>query len=100
MTNDDSRFTSEARQMNDELEKKKNSLISVEMQADDFLKTSEKRLQDARLKADEETQAAANKLQELVYSMAEHKEFMGTIIAQRRKDLHEAEDYIASLASR
>ena len=38
MTNDDSRFTSEARQMNDELEKKKNSLISVEMQADDFLK--------------------------------------------------------------
>ena len=36
--NDDSRFTSEARQMNDELEKKKNSLISVEMQADDFLK--------------------------------------------------------------
>ena len=38
MTNDDSRFTYEARQMNDELVKKKNSLISVEMQADDFLK--------------------------------------------------------------
>ena len=36
--NDDSRFTSEAGQMKDELEKKKNSLISVEMQADDFLK--------------------------------------------------------------
>jgi kinetochore protein NDC80 len=36
--NDDSRFTSEAAQMKDELEKKKNSLISAEKQADDFLK--------------------------------------------------------------
>ena len=36
--NDDSRFTSEARQMKDELEKKKNSLISLEKRADDFFK--------------------------------------------------------------
>jgi len=36
--NDDSRFTSEARQMKDELEKKKNSLISLEKEADDFFK--------------------------------------------------------------
>jgi kinetochore protein NDC80 len=36
--NDDSRFTSEARQMRDELEKKKNSLISLEKEADDFFK--------------------------------------------------------------
>lgn len=38
ITNDDSRFTSDARQMKDELEKRKNSLNSVEKQADDFLK--------------------------------------------------------------
>jgi kinetochore protein NDC80 len=36
--NDESRFTSEAGQMKDELEKKKNSLISLEKQADGFLK--------------------------------------------------------------
>jgi kinetochore protein NDC80 len=36
--NDDSRFTSEARQMKDELEKKKNSLISLEKEADEFFK--------------------------------------------------------------
>jgi len=36
--NDDSRFTSEAGQMKDELEKKKNSLISLEKRADDFFK--------------------------------------------------------------
>ena len=36
--NDDSRFTPEAGQMKDELEKKKNSLISLEKRADDFFK--------------------------------------------------------------
>lgn len=98
--NDDSRFTSEAAQMKDELEKKKNSLISAEKQADDFLKKSEKRLQDVTLKVEEETQAAAKELLELLDSMAEHKEFMETTIAQRRKDLYETADYIASVASK
>jgi kinetochore protein NDC80 len=32
--------------------------------------------------------------------MAEHKEFMETTIAQRRKDLYETADYIASVASK
>ena len=60
---------------------------------------SEKRLQDAILKDDEETQAAARELLELVDSIAEHKEFMEASIAQRRKELDEAADFIASLAS-
>ena len=57
-------------------------------------------LQDAILKDDEETQAAARELLELVDSIAEHKEFMEATIAQRRKELYEAADYIASLASK
>ena len=56
-------------------------------------------LQDAILKDDEETQAAARELLELVDSIAEHKEFMEASIAQRRKELDEAADFIASLAS-
>jgi len=38
-------------------------------------------------------------LLELVDSIAEHKEFMEASIAQRRKELDEAADFIASLAS-
>ena len=56
-------------------------------------------LQDAILKDDEETQAAARELLELVDSIAEHKEFMEASIAQRRKELDEAADFIASLAA-
>ena len=56
-------------------------------------------LQDAILKDDEETQAAVRELLELVDSIAEHKEFMEASIAQRRKELDEAADFIASLAS-
>ncbi|OEL37678.1 hypothetical protein BAE44_0001303 [Dichanthelium oligosanthes] len=100
ITNDDSRCTADAGRMKDELEKKKNMLISVAKEADEFLKNSEKRLQDAILKDDEETQAAANELLQLVDSIVEHKEFMEATIAQRRKDLYEAADYIASLASK
>lgn len=43
---------------------------------------------------------AANELLELLDSIAEHKEFMETTIASRRKDLYEAADYVASLASK
>ncbi|KAG2597340.1 kinetochore protein NDC80 homolog [Panicum virgatum] len=85
--------------MKDELEKKHNDLGSVEKEADEFLKNSEKKLQDAILKDDEETQATARELLELVDSIAEHKEFMEASIAQRRKELDEAADFIASLAS-
>ncbi|KAG2588379.1 kinetochore protein NDC80 homolog [Panicum virgatum] len=100
ITNDDSRCIADARRMKDELEKKYNDLSSFEKEADEFLKNSEKRLQDAILKDDEETQAAARELLELVDSIAEHKEFMEARIAQRRKELYEAADYIASLASK
>nr|XP_034596781.1 kinetochore protein NDC80 homolog [Setaria viridis] len=100
ITNDDSRCTAEARRMKDELEKKYNAIRSVEKEADEFLKNSEKRLQDAILKNDEETQAAATELLQLLESIAEHKEFMEATIAQRRKELYEAADYIASLASK
>ncbi|OEL23774.1 hypothetical protein BAE44_0015207 [Dichanthelium oligosanthes] len=99
ITSDDSRCTADTGRKKDELEKKSNMLSSVEKEADEFLKNSEKRLQDAILKDDEETQAAANELLQLVDSIAEHKEFMEATIAQRRKDLYEAADYIASLAS-
>ncbi|RLM93129.1 hypothetical protein C2845_PM08G11780 [Panicum miliaceum] len=100
ITNDDSRCTADARRMKNELEKKYNDLSSVEKEADEFLKNSEKRLQDAILKDDEETQAAARELLQLVDSIAEHKEFMEATIAQRRKELYETADYIASLASK
>ncbi|CAD6341044.1 unnamed protein product, partial [Miscanthus lutarioriparius] len=81
------------------LTRTKGSVSQILKKHETYGEISEKRHQDARLKADKETQAVANALRELVDSMAEHKGFMGTIIAQRRKDLHEAEDYIASLAS-
>ncbi|RLN22337.1 hypothetical protein C2845_PM07G08280 [Panicum miliaceum] len=100
ITNDDSRCTADARRMKDELEKKYNDLISVETEADEFLKNSEKRLQDAILKDDEETQAAVRELLQLIDSIAEHKDFMEATIAQRRKELYETADYIASLASK
>ncbi|KAJ1283577.1 hypothetical protein BS78_03G138500 [Paspalum vaginatum] len=99
ITNDDSRCRADARRMKDELEKKNNSLSSVEKEADEFLKNSERMLQDAIIKDDAETQAAARDLLEILDSIAEHKEFMEATIAQRKKDLYEAADYIASLAS-
>ncbi|WVZ71357.1 hypothetical protein U9M48_019950 [Paspalum notatum var. saurae] len=99
ITNDDSRCRADAKRMKDELEKKSNSLSSVEKEADEFLKNSERMLQDAIIKDDAETQAAARDLLELLDSIAEHKEFMEATIAQRERDLYEAADYIASLAS-
>ncbi|CAL4919186.1 unnamed protein product [Urochloa decumbens] len=100
ITNDDSRCTAEARLMKDELEKKYKGLSLVEKEADEFLKNSEKRLQDATTKGDEEIQAAANELVQLLDSIVEHKELMEAKIAQGRKDLYETADYIASLASK
>ncbi|KAF8653229.1 hypothetical protein HU200_062686 [Digitaria exilis] len=98
--NDDSRCTAEAKRLKDELEKRKNELSSVEKEANEFVKNSEKRLQDAILKEDKETQAAANELLQLAHSIGEYKEYMEATIAQRRKDLYEAADFIAALASR
>ncbi|XP_062209441.1 kinetochore protein NDC80 homolog [Phragmites australis] len=98
--NDDSRCTADARQMNDEYERKDHLLSTAEKEADDILKNSEKRLQDALRKADEETQMCANELLQLVDSIMEYKEFMETVISQRKKDLSEAADYIASLPSK
>ncbi|CAN6286757.1 unnamed protein product [Urochloa humidicola] len=100
ITNGDSRYTADARRMKDELEKKYIGLSSVEKEADEFLKNSEKRLQDAIIKSDEETQAAANELVQLLDSIVDHKKLMEAKIAQGRKDLYETADYIASLASK
>ncbi|CAN6237449.1 unnamed protein product [Urochloa humidicola] len=98
--NDDSRYRAEARRMKDELEKRYSGLSSVEKEADEFLKNSEKRLQEAIITSDKETQAAANELLQLLDSIAEHKELMESKISQGRKDLYETADYIASLASK
>ncbi|CAN6287916.1 unnamed protein product [Urochloa humidicola] len=98
ITNDDSRCTADARRMKDELEKRYNGLSSVEKEADEFLKNSEKRLQEAIIKSDNETQALAHELMQFLDSIAEHKELMEAKIAQGRKDLYETADYIASLA--
>ncbi|CAL4925534.1 unnamed protein product [Urochloa decumbens] len=100
ITNDDSRCTAEARRMKEELEKKYSGLNSIEKEADEFLKNSEKRLQEAIIKSDKDTQALAHELLELLDSIAEHKELMEAKIAQGRKDLYETADYIASLASK
>ncbi|CAL5053734.1 unnamed protein product [Urochloa decumbens] len=100
ITNDDSRCTADARRMKDELEKKYNGLSSVEKEADEFLKNSEKRLQEAIIKSENATQALAHELLQLVDSIAEHKELMESKIAQGRKDLYETADFIASLASK
>ncbi|CAN6199315.1 unnamed protein product [Urochloa humidicola] len=100
ITNDDSRYTAQIRQMKDEWEKKYSALSSVEKEADEFLKTSEKRFQEAIIKSDKETQALAHELLQLLDSIAEHKELMEAKVAQGRKDLYETADYIASLASK
>ncbi|CAL4934232.1 unnamed protein product [Urochloa decumbens] len=100
ITNDDSRCTAEARRMKEELGKKYSGLNSIEKEADEFLKNSEKRLQEAIIKSDKDTQALAHELLELLDSIAEHKELMEAKIAQGRKDLYETADYIALLASK
>ncbi|CAN6177638.1 unnamed protein product [Urochloa humidicola] len=100
IANDDSRYTTDARRMKDEWEKKYSALSSIEKEADEFLKNSEKRLQEAIIKSDKETQALAHELLQLLDSIAEHKELMEAKIAQGRKDLYETADYIASLASK
>ncbi|XP_062197722.1 kinetochore protein NDC80 homolog [Phragmites australis] len=100
ITNDDSRCTTEARQMEDELEKKEHCLSTVEKEAADLLKNSEKRLHDALRKADEETQMCLNELLQLIVSFTEYKEFMEASVSQRKKDLYETADYIASLPSK
>ncbi|TVU21148.1 hypothetical protein EJB05_30770, partial [Eragrostis curvula] len=98
--NDDSRCTADARQMKNELERKEHLLSTVEKEADEFLKNAEQRFQDAVLKADEETQACANELLQLMDSVADYREFMEAAIAQRKKELNETADYIASLPSK
>ncbi|CAN6317998.1 unnamed protein product [Urochloa humidicola] len=100
IANDESRYIADARRMKDEWEKKYNALSSVEKEADEFLKNSEMRLQEAIIKSDRESQALAHELLQLLDSIAEHKELMEAKIAQGRKDLYETADYIASLASK
>uniref|UniRef100_A0A0A9D823 Kinetochore protein NDC80 n=1 Tax=Arundo donax TaxID=35708 RepID=A0A0A9D823_ARUDO len=100
ITNDDSRCSADARQLKDEFERKDHVLSTVEKEADEFFKNSEKRLQDALRKADEETQMCANELLQLFDSITEYKGFMEAAIAKRKKDLSEAADYIASLPSK
>ncbi|CAN6282624.1 unnamed protein product [Urochloa humidicola] len=100
IANDESRYIADARRMKDEWEKKYNALSSVEKEADEFLKNSEMRLQEAIIKSDRESQALAHELLQLLDSIAEHKELMKAKIAQGRKDLYETADYIASLASK
>ncbi|KAK3119409.1 hypothetical protein QOZ80_9AG0670020 [Eleusine coracana subsp. coracana] len=98
--NDSSRCSTDARQMKNELERKEHLLSIVEQEAADFLNNAEQRLQDALRKSNEETEACACELLELLESVAEYREFMEALIAQRKKGLNETADCIASLASK
>ncbi|CAN6216393.1 unnamed protein product [Urochloa humidicola] len=52
IANDNSRYTTDVRRMKDEWEKKYSALSSVEKEADEFFKNSEKRLQEAIIKSE------------------------------------------------
>ncbi|XP_052165566.1 kinetochore protein NDC80 homolog [Oryza glaberrima] len=95
-----SRCKADARLMKDELEKKDHHLSTVEKESEEFLKISEKKLEDAKRETDEEIQMCARELLKLIDSVTEYKEFMETSISGMRKDLYETVDDISSLASK
>ncbi|KAF0899880.1 hypothetical protein E2562_025122 [Oryza meyeriana var. granulata] len=94
------RCKADARQLKDEFEKKDHHLSTVEKEAEEFIKNSEKKLHDAKRETDEETQMCARELLKLIDSVTEYKEFMETSISGMKKDLYEAVDDISSLPSK
>ncbi|XP_015696225.2 kinetochore protein NDC80 homolog [Oryza brachyantha] len=95
-----SRCEADARQMKYELEKKDQHLSTIEKEVEEFLKNSEKRLEDAKQESDEETQMCARELLKLIDSVTEYKEFMEASICGMKKELYEAIDDISSLPSK
>ncbi|XP_072987546.1 kinetochore protein NDC80 homolog [Typha latifolia] len=95
-----SRCAAESEKMKEETARKEHQLVIVEKEAEEYLRNSEQKLQDAARESDEATQVCACELLALIDSVSEYKEFMESMVAGVKSDLSETVDIVASLSAK
>ncbi|TQD99955.1 hypothetical protein C1H46_014459 [Malus baccata] len=84
-----SRCAAEARNLMEDVERETRNLVIVEREADEILKTSKLKLQDAIKQTEEETQTCAYGLMAVIDSVSKHKEYVQTKIFEMKRDVSE-----------
>ncbi|ONK55391.1 uncharacterized protein A4U43_UnF3950 [Asparagus officinalis] len=82
-----SRCASEAEKVQEDFTRKENQLRTVEKEAEEFIKSSEQKLQDATRETDEETQLCAGELLTLIDAVSEYKEFIESLTSRVKTDV-------------
>ncbi|XP_038973110.1 kinetochore protein NDC80 homolog isoform X2 [Phoenix dactylifera] len=95
-----SKCAAEVEKMKEEFIAKEHQLCIVEKEAEEFLKNSERKLEDAVRESDEEVQMCARELLTLIDAVSEYKEYMESTISERKTDLSEVADAVSSLLTK
>ncbi|XP_048437570.1 kinetochore protein NDC80 homolog [Pyrus x bretschneideri] len=84
-----SRCAAEARNLMEDVERETRNLDIVEREANEILKTSKLKLQDAIKQTEEETQMCAYGLMAVIDSVSKYKEYVQSKIFEMKKDVSE-----------
>ncbi|RXH92364.1 hypothetical protein DVH24_033260 [Malus domestica] len=84
-----SRCAAEARNLMEDVERETRNLDIVEREADEILKTSKLKLQDAIKQTEEETQTCAYGLMAVIDSVSKYKEYVQSKIFEMKRDVSE-----------
>ncbi|KAM1120327.1 hypothetical protein ACFX2B_043791 [Malus domestica] len=84
-----SRCAAEARNLVEDVERETRNLVIVEREADEILKTSKLKLQDAIKQTEEETQTCAYGLMAVIDSVSKYKEYVQSKIFEMKRDVSE-----------
>lgn len=84
-----SRCAAEARSLMEDVQRETHNLNTVEREADEILKTSKLKLQDAIKQTEEETQKCAYELMAVADSVSKYKEYVQSKIFEMKRDVSE-----------